>query len=178
MFEIGLIGTSAKFEPVKEPEAEMPSVELIAELVEVELQELCFYVMVSVQYASLGVADGDMHPRQDFPGTLFVLRNNGMVGCCRPVLFKGGITAEPVRGHIGIPFRPRLYLARDGGSLEIADDLHLFYMPDGLGRTVLLDRRRSGQAAFRHDKDGGLSLASQPRSRPRLGIDGKSQAGS
>lgn len=161
MFKLRPIRTCAKFEPVKEPEAEMPSVELIAELVEVELQELCFYVMVSVQYASLCVADGDMHPRQDFPDTLFVVRNNGVVGGCHPVLFKRGITTEPVRGHIGLSVRPRLYLARDGGSLEIAYDLHL-YMPDGLGGAVLLDRRRGGQAAFRHDKDGGLSLASTP----------------
>ena len=90
MFKLRPIRTCAKFEPVKEPEAEMPSVELIAELVEVELQELCFYVMVSVQYASLGVADGDMHPRQDFPDTLFVVRNNGVMGGCHPVLFKRG----------------------------------------------------------------------------------------
>ena len=34
------IHTCAKFGPVKEPEAEIPSVELITELVEVELQEL------------------------------------------------------------------------------------------------------------------------------------------
>ena len=162
MFKLRPIRTCAKFEPVKEPEAEMPSVELIAELVEVELQELGFYVMVRVQYASFGITDGNVHPRQDFPDTLFVVRNNGVVGYCRPVLFKGGITAEPVRGHIGLPVRPRLYLAHDGGSLEIADDLHL-YMSDGLGRTVLLDRRRSGQAAFGHDKDGGLALASTPR---------------
>ena len=161
MFKVRPKRTCAKFEPVKEPKAQIPSIELITELVEVELQEFGFYVMVSVQYASLGIADGNVYPRQNFPDTLFVLRNNGVVGCCRPVLFKGGITAEPVCGHIGISIRPRLYLARDGGSLEIADDLHL-YMPDGLGRTVLLDRRRSGQAAFRHDKDGGLALASTP----------------
>ena len=158
MFKLRPIRTCAKFEPVKDAETEIPSVELIAELVEVELQELCFYVMVSVQYASLGVADGDMHPRQDFPDTLFVVRNNGVMGGCHPVLFKRGITTEPVRGHISLSVRPRLYLARDGGSLEIADDLHL-YMPDSLGRTVLLGRRRTGQAAFRHDQNGGLSLA-------------------
>lgn len=40
MFEIRPISTRTKFKPVKEPEAEIPSVELITELVEVELQEL------------------------------------------------------------------------------------------------------------------------------------------
>ena len=157
MFKVCPIRTCTKFEAVKEPEAQIPSVELITELVEVELQELGFYVMVSVQYASLGIADGNVYPRQNFPDTLFVVRNNGMVGCCRPVLFNSGIAAEPVRGHIGISICPGLYFARDGGSLKIDDDLHL-YMPDSLGRTVFLDRRRSGQAAFRHDKNGGLAL--------------------
>ena len=157
MFKVRPIRTCAKFEPVKEPEAQIPSVELMTELVEVELQELGFYVMVSVQYASLGIADGNVYPRQNFPDTLFVICNNGMVGGYHTVFFKSGITAESVRGHIGIPIRPRLYLARNGGSLEIANDLHL-YMPDSPGRAVLLDRRRSGMAAFRHDKDGGLAL--------------------
>ena len=121
MFKLRPIRTCAKFESVKEPEPEIPSVELVAELVEVQLQELGLYVMVRVQYASFGIADGNVHPRKDFPHTLFVVRNNGMVGGCRPLLFKDAITAEPVRGHISISVRPRLYLARDGGSLEIAD---------------------------------------------------------
>lgn len=45
MFKVRPIRTCAKFEPVKESEAQIPSVELITELVKVELQELCFYVM-------------------------------------------------------------------------------------------------------------------------------------
>ena len=159
MFEVRPIGTRTKFKPVKKPEADIPSVELVAELVEVELEELRFYVMVSVQYAPFGVADGNVHPRQDFPDALFVIRNDSLVRGCHPVLFKGGIAAEPVRGHIGIPVRTLLNLPLDGGSLEIVDDLHL-YMPDTLWRTVLLGRRRLGQAAFRHSKDGGLALAS------------------
>ena len=159
MFEVRPIGTRTKFKPVKKPEADIPSVELVAELVEVELEELRFYVMVSVQYAPFGIADGNVHPRQDFPDALFVIRNDSQVRGCHPVLFKGGIAAEPVRGHIGIPVRTLLNLPLDGGSLEIVDDLHL-YMPDTLGRTVLLGRRRLWQAAFRHDKDRGLALAS------------------
>lgn len=115
--------------------------------------------MVSVQYAPLGVADDNVYPWQDFPDTPFVVRNDGMMGGCHPVLFKGGIAVEPVRGHIGIPVRTLFNLARNGGSLEIFDDLHL-YMPDPLGRTVLLGRRRLWRSAFRHDKDRGLTLAS------------------
>ncbi len=42
MFKVRPIRTCAKFEPVKESEAQIPSVELITELVKVELQELCF----------------------------------------------------------------------------------------------------------------------------------------
>ena len=159
MFEVRPIGTRTKFKPVKERESEIPSVELIAELVEVELEELRFDVMVSVQYAPFGVADGNVHPRQDFPHTLFVVRNDGPMRGRRPVLLKRGIAAEPVRGHIGIPVRRGLYLARDGGSLEIVDDLHPD-MPDTLWRTVLFGRKRLWQTAFRHDEDRGLALAS------------------
>ena len=159
MFEVRPIGTRTKFKPFKEATSEIPSVELVAELVEVELEELRFYVMVSVQYAPLGVADDNVYPWQDFPDTPFVVRNDGMMGGCHPVLSKRGIAAEPVRGHIGILVRSLPNLAGNGGSLEIIDDLHL-YMPDTLGRTVLLGRRRLWQAAFRHDKDRGLALAS------------------
>ena len=98
MFEVRPIGTRTKFKPVKKPASEIPSVELVTELVEVELEELRFYVMVSVQYAPLGVADDNVYPWQDFPDTLW--------------------------------------------------------------RSVLLGRRRLWQAAFRHDKDRGLALAS------------------
>ena len=126
MFEVRPIGTRTKFKPVKKPEADIPSVELVAELVEVELEELRFYVMVSVQYAPFGIADGNVHPGQDFPDTLFVVRNDSQVRGCHPVLLKGGIAAEPVRGHIGTPVRTLLNLTRDGGSLEIIDDLHLY----------------------------------------------------
>ena len=90
------------------------------------MEELRFYVMVSVQYAPLGVADDNVYPWQDFPDTPFVVRNDGMMGGCHPVLFKGGIAAEPVRGHIGIPVRSLPNLADNGGSLEIVDDLHLY----------------------------------------------------
>ena len=63
MFKVRPIRTCAKFEPVKESEAQIPSVELITELVKVELQEFRLYVMVGVKDAPLGVADGDMYPR-------------------------------------------------------------------------------------------------------------------
>lgn len=39
------IGTSTKFKPFKEPEPEIPSVELVTELVEVELQEVSLYLI-------------------------------------------------------------------------------------------------------------------------------------
>lgn len=84
MFEVRHTSTRTKFKPVKKPESEIPSIELIAELVEVELEELRFYVMVSVQYAPFGVADGNVRPRQDFTHTLFVVRNDGPTRGRRP----------------------------------------------------------------------------------------------
>ena len=50
MFKSRFICASAKFEPVKEAETEIPSVELVAELVKIQLKELGFYVMVGVNY--------------------------------------------------------------------------------------------------------------------------------
>ena len=38
MFEIGLIGTSTKFKPFKGPEPEIPSVELVTELIGMPLR--------------------------------------------------------------------------------------------------------------------------------------------
>ncbi len=45
MFEVRPIGARTKFKPVKEHEAEIPSVELVAELVKIQLKEPRFYVM-------------------------------------------------------------------------------------------------------------------------------------
>lgn len=70
MFEVRPIGTRTKFKPVKKPEADIPSVELVAELVEVELEELRFYVMVSVQYAPLALLMAMCTQGRTFP-TLF-----------------------------------------------------------------------------------------------------------
>ena len=86
MFELRPIHASAKFKSVKEPEAEIPPVELVAKLVEVELKELGFYVMISIKYAPLGIADGNVYPWQDFPDTLFVVRNDGLALASAPTL--------------------------------------------------------------------------------------------
>ena len=65
MFKLSSISASTEFQPLKEPKTEIPSVELVAEFVKVELQEFRLYVMVGVKDAPLGVADGDMYPRQN-----------------------------------------------------------------------------------------------------------------
>lgn len=43
MFKLDSISASAEFQPVEEPESEVPPVEFVAELVEVKLQELRLY---------------------------------------------------------------------------------------------------------------------------------------
>ncbi len=55
MFELRPIRTCEKFESVKELEIEMPSVKLIARLVEVQLKEFGFYVIVRVRYVFLAL---------------------------------------------------------------------------------------------------------------------------
>ena len=70
MFEVRPIGTRTKFKPVKKPEADIPSVELVAELVEVELEELRFYVMVSVSMLLLALLMAMCTQGRTFPDTL------------------------------------------------------------------------------------------------------------
>ncbi len=52
------IGACAKFKPVEQVKSEISSVELIAELIEVELQKVSLNVMVRVKNTPLCIADG------------------------------------------------------------------------------------------------------------------------
>ncbi len=161
MFEISPIGTSAKFKPLKKPESEIPSVELVTELVEVELQELSLYVMVGIKYAPFGVADGDMHPRQDLSHFLLVIHDDGLMGGYRPVLLKGGVCAGSIRRGIRLTACRLFYPGCLGGRLQIVYDFHL-YVPHNFGSAPFLVGSDFGEAALGHDKDGCLTLASTP----------------
>ena len=86
MFKLSSISASTEFQPLKEPKTEIPSVELVAEFVKVELQEFRLYVMVGVKDAPLGVADGDMYPRQNLSDFFLVIHDNGLVGSHCPCL--------------------------------------------------------------------------------------------
>ena len=108
MFKLRPLRTCAKFEPVKGLNGNA-FCELIAELVEVELQELGFYVMVGVKDASFGIADGNVYPKQDFSDTLFVLRNNG-VRKLSPRSFQGRHNCR-TRPWPHRPFRPSPHLS-------------------------------------------------------------------
>ena len=161
MFEIGLIGTSAKFKPFKESESEVSSVELVTELVEVKLEELRFYVMVGVKDAPFGIADGNMHPRQDLSHFLLVIHDDGLMGSHRPVLLKGGVCVGTIRRGIRLPARRLFDLGSLGGRFQIVYDFHL-YVPHDFGSTPFLAGRDFGETALGHDKDSCLALASTP----------------
>ena len=64
MFETRSVSTCTEFEPFKKVEAEISPVELIAELIEIELQEVCFDIVIRVKNAALGIADGYVYPRE------------------------------------------------------------------------------------------------------------------
>lgn len=66
MFEISLIGTSAKFKPFKESESEIPSVELVTKLVN-KVRGTLLLCHVGIKDGPFGVADGNMHPSKTFP---------------------------------------------------------------------------------------------------------------
>lgn len=161
MLKISLIGARAKFKPLKKPESEIPAVELVTELVEVELQEFSLYVVVCVEYAPFGVADGDMHPRQDLARFLLVIHDESLVGSHRPILLKGCVYAGTVRGDIRLPVRRLFYLGNLGGCFQIVYDLH-FYVPHGFRGTPFLAGGDIRETAFSHDEDGSLALAPAP----------------
>ena len=58
MLETCPISACAKFKPVEQVKSEISSVELIAELVEVELQKICFDIVIRVKDTPLCIADG------------------------------------------------------------------------------------------------------------------------
>lgn len=159
MFKLSSISASTEFQPLKEPKTEIPSVELVAEFVKVELQEFRLYVMVGVKDAPLGVADGDMYPRQNLSDFFLVIHDNGLVGSHCPVLFKGCVCAGTVRSGICLPVCRLFYPGSFGGSLQIIYYLHLYVSHDFRG-TPLLNGRSVRETAFSHDKDGCLALAS------------------
>ena len=161
MFKLRPVSASAEFQPFEEPESEVSSVELVTELVKVELQEFRLYVVVCIENAPFGVADGDMHPRQDLAHFLLVIHDNSLVGCHRPIPFKGGVCVGSVRGGIRLPVRSLFNLGSLGGSFQIPYDFHL-YVPHDLRGALLLIGRGVRETAFGHDKDGSLALASTP----------------
>ena len=70
MFEGGLVGDGGEDEPVEEPITEVHSVELVAELVEVFLEELRPHAVVHVPHQGFGVGNGDVYPREHLGGLL------------------------------------------------------------------------------------------------------------
>ena len=64
MFEARSVSTCAEFGPFKKVEAEISPVELIAELIEIELPEICFNIVICVKNTMLGIADGYVYPRE------------------------------------------------------------------------------------------------------------------
>ena len=64
MFETRSVSTCTEFEPFKKVEAEISPVELIAELIEIELQEVCFDIVIRVKNATFGIADGYVYLRE------------------------------------------------------------------------------------------------------------------
>ena len=62
MFETRSVSTCAEFKSFKKVEAEISPVELIAELIEIELQEICFDIVIRVKDTPLCIAYGYVYP--------------------------------------------------------------------------------------------------------------------
>lgn len=159
MFKFSSISASTELQPFEDLESEVTPVEPVTELVKVELKEFILYVMVGVKDVPFGIADGDMHPRQDLAHFFLVIHGNSLVGSYHPVLFKGCIYVGIVRGDIRLPACGLFYLGSLGGSLQIVYGIHLYVSHDFRGTPFLIGRNVL-EAAFGHDKDGGFALAS------------------
>ena len=161
MFKLRSIRAGTEFQSFKEPESEVPPIELVTELVKVELQEFRLYVVVCIKNASFGITDGDMYPRQDLACFFLVIHDNSLMGSYNPVLFKGCVCIGTIRGGISHPVYRLFYPGDFGGSLQIVYDLHLYVSHDFRG-TPFLVGGNVRETAFGHDKDGCLALASTP----------------
>ena len=64
MFETRSVSTCAEFKSFKKVEAEISPVELIAEPIEIELQEVRLDIVIRVKNAAPGIADGYVYPRE------------------------------------------------------------------------------------------------------------------
>ena len=161
MFKLRSIIAGTEFQSFKEPESEVPPIELVTELVKVELQEFRLYVVVCIKNASFGITDGDMYPRQELACFFPIIHDNNVMGSHSPVLFKGCVCAGTIRGDICLPVRRLFYLGDFGGGLQIVYNLHLYVSHD-FWDTPFLVGRSVRETAFGHDKDGCLALASTP----------------
>lgn len=72
MFKVCAVGCRNHHQPIKQILAEITSVELVAELVQILLQELRLYTMVHIGQQHLGVADGNVYPREYLANVLRV----------------------------------------------------------------------------------------------------------
>lgn len=159
MFEVRSICTCTQFEPIEQRESEISPVELVAELVEIKLEELLFYVMVRVKYTPFGVADGNVHPWEHFSDFALVVHDlRGATGEV-PVLFPLVESRGSVCHHLYIPVCVFFHFLFFRGSFEVIDDFHP-EMPHTLCNGTFPTRILRGFGAFRHYQDGSLPLAS------------------
>ena len=147
MFKLSPISASAKLQPFEEPEPEVPPVELVIELVKVELQELRLYVVVCIENAPFGVADGDMHPKQDLAHFLLVIHDNSLVERHRPVLFKGGYVLEPSVVVFAFPSVACFILGVSVETLK-SSMTSIFMCPTTLGAVFLVFKRFGAACSF------------------------------
>ena len=139
MLETCPISACAKFKPVEQVKSEISSIELIAELVEVELQKICFDIVIRVKDTPLciAVADGYVYPWKHLADhhlvphlICFMLSDNFVRYKCRVRL--RGICGGISPGIYGI-----LYFVFLRSRLQVRYNLHLD-MTDPFPSAVLL----------------------------------------
>lgn len=158
MLETRPISACAKFKPVEQVKSEISSVELIAELIEIGLQEICFDIVIRVKDTPLCIAYGHVHPWKHLadhglvPHLICFMLSDNFVRCKCRVRLRG------IRGGISSGIYGILYFVFLRSRLQVRYDFHLDMTAPFPG-AVLPCRCISGDRALRHDKHGRLPLA-------------------
>lgn len=158
MLETRPISACAKFKPVEQVKSEISSVELIAELIEIELQEICFDIVIRVKDTPLYIAYGYVYPWKHLADHGLVLHlicfmlSDNFVRCKCRVRLRG------ICGGISSGIYEILYSVFLRSRLQVRYDIHLD-MTDPFPGAVLLHWCVCRNRTFRRDKHGRLPLA-------------------
>lgn len=158
VFEVWSIGACVKFEPVKEMEATISSVEFVEELIEVELQEISLNTMIGIKDTPPCVTDGYVYSWKHFADESLVFHNIRIVLGHNLVFYEGGIRMGSIRGRTCAAVHSLSNLVFLYVSFQIGKHFHLD-MPYTFSCAVCPHSSPGWRGTLSHDKNRSLLLA-------------------